>query len=365
MLGLLAVWCSDGFSSGADCSRGAGRATRFCGLPRVLDYERKKQQTARLVSDVAIGLFVERGFGEVTIAEVAEAADVSEGTVYNYFRTKEDLVLPPGDASPKRLAGIVAERAVGRSAARAVLARLREVIRGRERTVGLTPGFGRVLALMPATPSRAGAAHALHLAVSRVPATAVDLGSQRLRAHDPTADADTVRALLTAIAAGCADAPDEGRHFRWLTAPRSTVVSAGFAHRAAARGPLGSLEPPTGTRGASLPRRGFEHGQEIRHHEPGTGPGVLVPPQRRGMVLIEHLFPSWVRVRTRCLPAAVSRERGQCGGPAGSATPARRLQQPPHAVVGAGADRGGAGARAGRRRGLAGVVAQAGGVPGA
>ncbi|WP_432853079.1 TetR/AcrR family transcriptional regulator [Amycolatopsis sp. CA-161197] len=117
--------------------------------------ERKKQQTARRISDVAIGLFVERGFGEVTIVEVAEAADVSEGTVYNYFRTKEDLVLPPDEASPKRLADIVAGRAAGQSAAHAVLARLREEVRGRERTVGLTPGFGRVLALMQATPSLA------------------------------------------------------------------------------------------------------------------------------------------------------------------------------------------------------------------
>lgn len=36
-----------------------------------------------------------------------------------------------------------------------MLARLREETRGRELAVGLTPGFGRVLALMPATPSPA------------------------------------------------------------------------------------------------------------------------------------------------------------------------------------------------------------------
>ena len=36
-------------------------------------------------------LFLERSFDQVTIAEIAEAADVSVNTVFNYFPTKEDL----------------------------------------------------------------------------------------------------------------------------------------------------------------------------------------------------------------------------------------------------------------------------------
>jgi AcrR family transcriptional regulator len=53
--------------------------------------ERKKQQTRLAISDVATGLFMARGFDRVTIAEVAEAAQVSVNTVFNYFATKEDL----------------------------------------------------------------------------------------------------------------------------------------------------------------------------------------------------------------------------------------------------------------------------------
>ena len=53
--------------------------------------ERKKQQTRDTLRTVARGLFVERGFEHVTVAEVAEAADLSEATVFNYFPTKEDL----------------------------------------------------------------------------------------------------------------------------------------------------------------------------------------------------------------------------------------------------------------------------------
>ncbi len=54
--------------------------------------ELKKQRTRVAIADAALELFLARGFDEVTIAEVARAAEVSEATVFNYFRTKEDLV---------------------------------------------------------------------------------------------------------------------------------------------------------------------------------------------------------------------------------------------------------------------------------
>jgi AcrR family transcriptional regulator len=53
--------------------------------------ERKKQQTRELIADAARGLFADRGFDAVTVAQVARAANVSEVTVFNYFPTKEDL----------------------------------------------------------------------------------------------------------------------------------------------------------------------------------------------------------------------------------------------------------------------------------
>jgi AcrR family transcriptional regulator len=55
--------------------------------------ERKKRETRQLISDIATGLFAERGFDNVTVAEVARAADVSTKTVFNYFPRKEDLFL--------------------------------------------------------------------------------------------------------------------------------------------------------------------------------------------------------------------------------------------------------------------------------
>ena len=55
--------------------------------------ERKKAETRARIAAVATMLFLERGFDQVTVAEVAEAAGCSAMTVFNYFPRKEDLFL--------------------------------------------------------------------------------------------------------------------------------------------------------------------------------------------------------------------------------------------------------------------------------
>jgi AcrR family transcriptional regulator len=52
---------------------------------------RKKAQTREQIRAIAHRLFDERGFDEVTIADVARAADVAVQTVFNHFATKEEL----------------------------------------------------------------------------------------------------------------------------------------------------------------------------------------------------------------------------------------------------------------------------------
>ncbi|WP_219462646.1 TetR/AcrR family transcriptional regulator [Nonomuraea rhizosphaerae] len=115
--------------------------------------ERKKRQTRRHIRQTALGLFVGRGFDHVTVAEVAAAAQVSVNTVYNYFPAKEDLVLPPEEASPQRLADMVRRRAPGQSAVPAVLGELRREVERRDPALGLSEGFGRVLEMMRAAPT--------------------------------------------------------------------------------------------------------------------------------------------------------------------------------------------------------------------
>jgi AcrR family transcriptional regulator len=55
--------------------------------------ERKKRLMRQQLSETATEMFLERGFDAVRVAEVAEACGVSEKTVFNYFPTKESLVL--------------------------------------------------------------------------------------------------------------------------------------------------------------------------------------------------------------------------------------------------------------------------------
>jgi AcrR family transcriptional regulator len=77
--------------------------------------ERKKQRTQALIEDTALRLFLERGFEAVTIAEIAQAADVDAKTIYNYFPSKPDLVFQRLEAFEQALLDAVREREAGES----------------------------------------------------------------------------------------------------------------------------------------------------------------------------------------------------------------------------------------------------------
>jgi AcrR family transcriptional regulator len=54
---------------------------------------RKKARTHDTIAEAAISLFLARGFDQVSINDIAAAAEVSKPTLFRYFATKEDLVL--------------------------------------------------------------------------------------------------------------------------------------------------------------------------------------------------------------------------------------------------------------------------------
>jgi AcrR family transcriptional regulator len=75
--------------------------------------EQKKEHTRQLLADTARRLFSERGFEEVSVAEIAEAAEVSTATVFNYFPTKEDLVYSRLEAFQEQMLAAIRDRAPG------------------------------------------------------------------------------------------------------------------------------------------------------------------------------------------------------------------------------------------------------------
>lgn len=74
---------------------------------------RKKQKTRQLIAETAARLFAQAGYENVAVLDVARAADVAEQTVYNYFPTKEHLVLDQADALRERLVGLIVNRPAG------------------------------------------------------------------------------------------------------------------------------------------------------------------------------------------------------------------------------------------------------------
>jgi AcrR family transcriptional regulator len=58
---------------------------------------RKRLATRQAISNAATRLFVERGFDQVTVDEIADAADVGRMTVFNHFPRKEDMFFDRDD----------------------------------------------------------------------------------------------------------------------------------------------------------------------------------------------------------------------------------------------------------------------------
>jgi AcrR family transcriptional regulator len=88
--------------------------------------ERKKLETRRALREAALRLFVERGPDDVSVEDIAEDADVSVRTFFNYFSSKEEALF---GWDPEALDGIT-EAVVARPANETPFRAIRNVIRG-------------------------------------------------------------------------------------------------------------------------------------------------------------------------------------------------------------------------------------------
>lgn len=117
--------------------------------------ERKKALTRRAVLEAAERLFDAHGYDGVTVAQIADAANISVKTLFTYFSSKEDLVFGGEDDMRDALVAQVRDRPAGTTpleAVRAFLAELAGLSAGRDGTAtaqGLE-GFHRSIGAVPA-----------------------------------------------------------------------------------------------------------------------------------------------------------------------------------------------------------------------
>jgi AcrR family transcriptional regulator len=74
---------------------------------------RKRLATRESISDAATRLFLERGFDNVTVDEIAEAADVGRMTVFNHFPRKEDMFFDRDEEGRETLRAALRQRDPG------------------------------------------------------------------------------------------------------------------------------------------------------------------------------------------------------------------------------------------------------------
>jgi AcrR family transcriptional regulator len=162
--------------------------------------ERKKARTRQALIDAALRLFAERGFEATTVADIAEAADVSPRTFFTYFPAKEDVLFAGAQDRREHLRAVLAERAPGESFLDALRRAARDVLAHPTFQAEAQRTHMQLIAANPALGAR-GLQDLLAAEQEVAAAIAADLGVDQHDLRPQVAAAAAVNALRGALMA--------------------------------------------------------------------------------------------------------------------------------------------------------------------
>lgn len=73
----------------------------------------RKSDKRSLITEAAIEVFAEKGFRQARVSDIAEKAGVADGTIYLYFKNKEDILLSIFEEKMDQMLAGLGERLVG------------------------------------------------------------------------------------------------------------------------------------------------------------------------------------------------------------------------------------------------------------
>jgi AcrR family transcriptional regulator len=162
--------------------------------------ERKKARTRQALVDAALRLFAERGFEATTVADIAEAADVSPRTFFTYFPAKEDVLFAGTQDRRERLRAALAKRAPDESFLDALRRAARDVLAQPTFQAEAQRTHMQLIAANPALGAR-GLQDLLAAEQEVAAAIAADLGVDQNDVQPQVAAAAAVNALRGALMA--------------------------------------------------------------------------------------------------------------------------------------------------------------------
>jgi AcrR family transcriptional regulator len=110
--------------------------------------ERRKAETYERLLRAALRLFAARGLEGTTVEQITEAADVGKGTFFNYFPTKEHILLAFGDTRVQKIRAALDEARTGTKPTWQVLRRLAHSL---AEEASHSPGLLRSILVAPLT----------------------------------------------------------------------------------------------------------------------------------------------------------------------------------------------------------------------